>query len=145
MHVCSDCVSWILADYLLLGHLMWDFNTLKEISETLSGNSPLQNKALVAANSIMNAFKTGDPENIKQMREIAEDVFGKGWQAKGAEIYQEGPQKAQVVGISYCHIVRYPKWFDEDLLMPLHRTQLGCGHTESRSRRLRDHGQLKSI
>lgn len=86
---------------------MWDFNTLKEIADNLPGNSPLQNKALVAANAIMNAFKTGDAENIKQMREIAEDVFGKGWYAKGAEIYQEGPRKAQVIGISYCHIVRY--------------------------------------
>ncbi|KAF8128024.1 glycoside hydrolase family 38 protein [Boletus edulis] len=85
-------------------HLMWDFNTLKEIVDTLPGNSPLQNKSLVAANAIMNAFKTGDSENIKQMRGIAEDVFGKGWQAKGADIYQEGPEKAQVVGISYCHI-----------------------------------------
>lgn len=86
---------------------MWDFTTLKEISETLPGNSPLQNKALVTANAIMNAFKTGDSENIKQMRAIAEDVFGKGWHAKGADIYKEGPQKAQIIGISYCHIVRY--------------------------------------
>ena len=86
---------------------MWDFNTLREIVDTLPGNSPLQNKALVTANAIMNAFKTGDPENIKQMRGIAEDVFGKNWQEKGAAIYQEGPEKAQVVGISYCHIVRY--------------------------------------
>ena len=86
---------------------MWDFDTLKEISSTLPGNSPLQNKALVTANAIMNAFKTGNPENIKQMRKIAEDVFGKDWQAKGADIYQEGPETAQVIGISYCHIVRY--------------------------------------
>ena len=86
---------------------MWDFNTLREIVDTLPGNSPLQNKALVTANAIMNAFKAGDPENIKQMQGIAEDVFGKSWQEKGAAIYQEGPEKAQVVGISYCHIVRY--------------------------------------
>ena len=103
----KEGVFLILVDRLLSGHLMWDFNTLKEIVDTLPGNSPLQNKALVTANAIMNAFKTGDPENIKQMREIAEDVFGKSWQEKGADIYQEGPEKAQVVGISYCHIVRY--------------------------------------
>lgn len=101
-----DNVFGTLVDHLLSGHLMWDFNTLKEIVDNLPGNSPLQNKALVTANAIMNAFKTGDPENIEQMREIAEDIFGKGWQAKGAAIYQEGPEKAQVVGISYCHIVR---------------------------------------
>ena len=103
----KDNIFCILVDHLLSGHLMWDFNTLREIGETLPGNSPLQNKALVTANAIMNAFKTGDPENIKQMREIAEDIFGKDWHAKGADIYQEGPQKAEVVGISYCHIVRY--------------------------------------
>ncbi|KAI5983893.1 glycoside hydrolase family 38 protein, partial [Pisolithus albus] len=84
--------------------LMWDFNTLRELVDTLPGNSPLQNKALVTANAIMNAFTTGDDDNIKQMRAIAEDVFGKGWEAKGPGIYDEGARKAQVVGISYCHI-----------------------------------------
>ncbi|KIK17686.1 glycoside hydrolase family 38 protein [Pisolithus microcarpus 441] len=84
--------------------LMWDFSTLRELVDTLPGNTPLQNKALVTANAIMNAFTTGDDDNIKQMRAIAEDVFGKGWEAKGPGIYDEGARKAQVVGISYCHI-----------------------------------------
>ena len=87
---------------------MWDFNALREIIDTLPGNSILQNKALVTANAIMNAFEMGGGDNIQEMRTIAEDVFGKGWQAKGADIYGEGPKKAQVVGISYCHIVRPP-------------------------------------
>lgn len=85
-------------------HLMWDFTTLREIVDTVPGNTALQNKALVTANKIMNAFKSGDLENVKLMRGIAEDVFGKGWHAKGDKIYDEGPKKAQVVGISYCHI-----------------------------------------
>ncbi|KIM65521.1 glycoside hydrolase family 38 protein [Scleroderma citrinum Foug A] len=85
-------------------HLMWDFNALREIVETLPGNSILQNKALVTANSIINAFEMSDGKNIQELRTIAEDIFGKGWQAKGADIYSEGPKKAQVVGISYCHI-----------------------------------------
>jgi alpha-mannosidase len=92
---------------LAAGHLMWDFATLREIAETLPGNTVLQNKALVTANKIMNAFKSGDAENVHRMRGIAEDVFGKGWQAKGDKIYKEGPKSAQVVGISYCHIVSY--------------------------------------
>ncbi|KIJ12332.1 glycoside hydrolase family 38 protein [Paxillus involutus ATCC 200175] len=96
--------------------LMWDFNTLRELVDTLPGNTALQNKALVTANAIMNAFKTGDLENIKQMREIAEEVFGKDWQAKGAAIYDEGPKKAQIIGISYCHI-------DTAWLWPYHVTQ----------------------
>ncbi|KAG1869378.1 glycoside hydrolase family 38 protein [Suillus subalutaceus] len=91
-------------DVNLLRHLMWDFTTLREIVDTVAGNTALQNKALVTANKIMNAFKSGDPENVKLMRGIAEDVFGKGWHAKGDKIYNEGPPKAQVVGISYCHI-----------------------------------------
>ncbi|KAG2052533.1 glycoside hydrolase family 38 protein [Suillus hirtellus] len=89
---------------LAAGHLMWDFTTLREIVDTVPGNTNLQNKALVTANKIMNAFKSGDPENVKRMRGIAEDVFGKGWHAKGDKIYNEGPKQAQVVGISYCHI-----------------------------------------
>ncbi|KAI6046633.1 glycoside hydrolase family 38 protein [Pisolithus marmoratus] len=84
--------------------LMWDFNALRELVDTLPGNSPLQNQALVTANAIMNAFTTGDDENIKQMRTIAEDIFGKGWEAKGPGIYDEGAKRAQVIGISYCHI-----------------------------------------
>ena len=139
----EEDASRVLVHHLLSGHLMWDFNALREIVDTLPGNTPLQNKALVTANAIMNAFKTGDPENIKQLREIAEDVFGKGWQAKGPDIYQEGPEKAQVIGISYCHIVRYQA-ISRGFANAPHRIQLGCGHTESHSRRPRDHGQLKS-
>ncbi|KAG2746357.1 glycoside hydrolase family 38 protein [Suillus brevipes Sb2] len=85
-------------------HLMWDFTTLREIVDTVPGNTALQNKALVTANKIMNAFTSGDPENVKRLRGIAEDVFGKDWYAKGDKIYNEGPKKVQVVGISYCHI-----------------------------------------
>lgn len=85
---------------------MWDFDTLWQIVDTLPGNTPLQNKALVAANAIMNAFTTGNGERIKEIRGIADNVFGEGWQEKGAGIYKEGPKKAQVVAISNCHIVR---------------------------------------
>ncbi|KAL4077552.1 glycoside hydrolase family 38 protein [Scleroderma citrinum] len=85
-------------------HLMWDFHTLREIIGALPGNSALQNKSLVTANAIINAFEITNGENIQEIRKIAEDVFGKGWQEKGADIYNEGPNRAQVVGISYCHI-----------------------------------------
>jgi len=86
---------------------MWDFVTLREIVDSVPVNTALQNKALFTANKIMNAFKSGDPDNVNRMRGIAEDVFGKGWQAKGDKIYNEGPKKAQIVGISYCHIVSH--------------------------------------
>ncbi|KAF5376729.1 hypothetical protein D9615_007830 [Tricholomella constricta] len=79
--------------------LLWDFHTLRELIDTLPGNTPLQNQALVAANEIMNVFNRGDPSGIRNGRKIAETVFGEGWESKGAGIYDEGPKDAQVWGI----------------------------------------------
>ncbi|KAF8878221.1 glycoside hydrolase family 38 protein [Infundibulicybe gibba] len=88
--------------------LLWDFTTLREIIETLPGNTPLQNQALVAANEIMNVFNKGDATGIARARKLAEGVFGEGWEAKGAAIYNEGAKKSQIWGIgelySNCHI-----------------------------------------
>jgi alpha-mannosidase len=81
--------------------LLWDFTTLKELVETLPGNTLLQNKALSVANEIMNVFHKGDASDIKQARMLAEQVFGKGWQSKGANIYNEGATRSQVWGIGY--------------------------------------------
>ncbi|KAF5376659.1 hypothetical protein D9615_007835 [Tricholomella constricta] len=75
--------------------LLWDFHTLRELIDTLPGNTPLQNQALVAANEIMNVFNRGDPSGIRNGRKIAETVFGEGWESKGAGIYDEGPKDAQ--------------------------------------------------
>ncbi|PPQ95115.1 hypothetical protein CVT25_011658 [Psilocybe cyanescens] len=79
--------------------LLWDFQTLRELVDTLPGNTPLQNKALVVANEIMNVFNKGDPSAIGKARKLAEEVFGEGWEKKGAEIYNEGPKEVNV-----CHI-----------------------------------------
>ncbi|KDR78195.1 hypothetical protein GALMADRAFT_245234 [Galerina marginata CBS 339.88] len=84
--------------------LLWDFQTLRELVDTLPGNTPLQNKALATANEIMNVFNKGDPSSIGKARKLAEQVFGEGWEGKGAAIYDEGPKKANVWGIGYCHI-----------------------------------------
>jgi len=139
-HIAS-CVPLKLA----AGHLMWDFVTLREIVDTLPGNTALQNKALVTANKIMNAFKSGDPENVKVMRGIAEDVFGKGWQAKGSKIYNEGPKNAQVVGISYCHIVSCFIISVVSNVTSFNRIQHGCGHIRSLSKRQRGPGPPRLI
>ena len=86
-------------------HLLWDFRTLCQISDTLPGNTPLQNKALVAANEIINAFDHKDPSTVNKCRKIAESVFGEGWQGKGEKIYEEGVHKENLVwGIGHCHI-----------------------------------------
>jgi len=47
----------------------------------------------------MNVFNNWDPSAVKRCRKLAEEVFGKGWEEKGAAIYDEGPEKANVWGI----------------------------------------------
>ncbi|KAF9497318.1 hypothetical protein BDN71DRAFT_1445060 [Pleurotus eryngii] len=84
--------------------LFWDFVTLREIADTLPWNTPLQNKALSTANEIMNVFNKGDASDINRARKLAEEVFGEGWESKGAAIYDEGPNKSLVWGIGHCHI-----------------------------------------
>ncbi|KAI0753803.1 hypothetical protein C8Q74DRAFT_1373733 [Fomes fomentarius] len=85
-------------------HLMWDFQTLRELTDTLPGNTALQNKALTTANEIMNAFDKGDVKSLHRARKLAEEVFGEGWEKKGEKIYKEGAEKAQIWGIGHCHI-----------------------------------------
>lgn len=84
--------------------LFWDFEALKQIIDQVSGSTVLQNKALVAANAIMNVFDKSDAASIPAARKLAEEVFGEGWEAKGAGIYKEGPARASVWGIGHCHI-----------------------------------------
>ncbi|ESK96763.1 glycoside hydrolase family 38 protein [Moniliophthora roreri MCA 2997] len=84
-------------------HLLWDFTTLREICDALPGNTTLQNKALVAANEIMNTLQSGDASSIRKCRQIAEGVLGEGWQSKAEDIYQD-PDNAQIWGIGHCHI-----------------------------------------
>ncbi|KAK0458541.1 glycoside hydrolase family 38 protein [Desarmillaria tabescens] len=97
-------------------HLLWDFQTLREIIDNLWGNTPLQNQALVAANEIINVFHKEDVSSIGKARKLAEEVFGVGWQAKGAGIYDEGEKDSRVWGIGHCHI-------DTAWLWPYHVTQ----------------------
>jgi len=47
----------------------------------------------------MNVFDKGDPRSIGKARKLAEEVFGEGWEGKGAAIYDEGPQKVNIWGI----------------------------------------------
>ena len=62
--------------------LLWDFVVLRQIFDTIPGNTALQNKALVVANEIMNVFRRGDPVDIRNVRKLAESVFGRSWEAK---------------------------------------------------------------
>lgn len=83
---------------------MWDFKALQQLVGSLPGNTALQNKALVVANSIMNAFDHQDLTSIRKSRKLAEEVFGQGWADKGENIYKEGHVKEQIYGIGHCHI-----------------------------------------
>ena len=50
------------------------------------------------------AFEKGDVQSLGRARALADDIFGAGWQEKGAGVYEEGAEKAQVWGIGHCHI-----------------------------------------
>jgi hypothetical protein len=85
--------------------------------DTLPSNTALQNKALAVANNIMNVFRKGDPSDIRRARTLAEDIFGKGWEAKGANVYKEGAQQAQIIGCGNCHVsVRDVREIKADIL-----------------------------
>jgi alpha-mannosidase len=59
----------------------------------------------------MNVFRKGDPSDIWRARVLAEDIFGKGWEAKGVDVYKDGMQKAQIIGYGNCHVSQiYSCW-----------------------------------
>lgn len=86
--------------------LHWDFQTLRELADSLPGNSALQNKAITTANRIMNVFNKNDPNTIEKARQIAEEVFGAGWEGLKDGVYKEGWEKGdtRIWGIGHCHI-----------------------------------------
>ncbi|KAL6305038.1 glycosyl hydrolases family 38 N-terminal domain-containing protein [Sparassis latifolia] len=84
--------------------LLWDFQTLREIVDTLPGNTSLQNKALTVANEIMNTFEKGDVSSVSRARKLAEGVFGEAWEKAGAGVYDHGAPAATIWGIGHCHI-----------------------------------------
>ena len=67
--------------------LLWDYTTLREISDNLPDNTPTHHLALTLQNRIMNTFRADDPSTIAACRKIAEELLGDGWEAKGHEIY----------------------------------------------------------
>ena len=86
-------------------HLLWDFRVLKDLARTLPAESRLGNKAMYAANEMMNVFRSEDVSTIGKARKIAEGVFGKGWQEKGADVFNdEEDEQAPIWAMSNCHI-----------------------------------------
>lgn len=66
----------------------------------------------------MNVFNKNDTGAVLKARKFAEEVFGEGWEAKGAGIYEEGPAKDNVWGIGM------PGYFSDHLFryLPICRT-----------------------
>ena len=62
----------------------------------------------------MNVFDKGGATAVRKARKLAEEVFGEGWEAKGAGIYEEGPRDAQIWGIGkflfFCIWLRSFSW-----------------------------------
>ncbi|KAK7027819.1 glycoside hydrolase family 38 protein [Favolaschia claudopus] len=120
--------------------LLWDFTTLRELVDTLPGNTPLQNAALSAANAIMNAFDYRDPSSIKRAREIAQGIFGKDWDKVdgGAGVYdgadEEGDEKGGVWfgGLdSACHIDTAWLWpYSVDLMERYEEHRFACSQAQ---------------
>ena len=73
----------------------------------------------------MNVFDKNDPSTIGKARKLAEEVFGEGWEDKGASIYNEGPEKVNIWGIGKQ--VRYSLL---SLSNVIHRT-VSCYHHSS--------------
>ncbi|KAF7327956.1 Glycoside hydrolase family 38 protein [Mycena kentingensis (nom. inval.)] len=99
--------------------LLWDFQTLRELVDTLPGNTSLQNLALKTANEIMNVFDHRDKSSINRARKVAEKVFGTGWDSP--EVFSSKAlatplSSTQVPATGYCHI-------DTAWLWPYHVTQ----------------------
>ncbi len=60
--------------------LMYDFNAIHQVYDTLPCDSPLAMRAMYAANEIMNVFQEGKLESIGPCRKVAEEILGSNWE-----------------------------------------------------------------
>jgi alpha-mannosidase len=87
--------------------LMYDFEALHQLSQHLPSDSVLANKALYVANEIMNVFREGDVASLEPCRKVAEQVLGKGWEAKVDNEAKDGTKQAGTLwGIGHWSV--YP-------------------------------------
>lgn len=77
-------------------HLMWDFNLLVQIAKSDDAGSPLSERAMRAANEIINVFEADKPaETIEKARKIAEDILGEGWQKEAEGVWDKGGERSR--------------------------------------------------
>lgn len=74
--------------------LMYDFQALQQLSQHLPSDSVLANKAQYVANEIINVFREGDVTSLKDCRKTAEEVLGKGWDAKLEKEAENGDKQS---------------------------------------------------
>ncbi|OCF58446.1 alpha-mannosidase [Kwoniella mangroviensis CBS 10435] len=85
--------------------LMWDFNAIHQVYNTLPDDSPLSKHSLYVANEIMNVFKRGSLESVGKCRRLAEEILGKGWEKQvGKDSEDADKQKGTLWGVGHCHI-----------------------------------------
>ncbi|WWD20554.1 hypothetical protein CI109_105030 [Kwoniella shandongensis] len=85
--------------------LMWDFDAIHQIYNTLPGDSALAKKAQWVANEIMNVFERGSLESVAKGRKLAETILGKDWEKHVAEDSKDAEkQKGTLWGVGHCHI-----------------------------------------
>jgi alpha-mannosidase len=91
-------------------HLMWDFNLLVQIAKEDNASSPLSERAMRAANEVINVFEVEDKVGtIEKARKIVEGILGEGWQKEAEGVWEKGGEKskgeAKLWGLGHCHIV----------------------------------------
>ncbi len=101
--------------------LLWDFLTIKEMSDHLPANSLHQGPALTVANDITNAVTLADPSTYAAGREIARKFFAG----------RNGSYNHHLSAIGHAHI-------DTAWLWPLAETKRKCYRTFSTAVRIMD-------
>ncbi|KAK8850374.1 hypothetical protein IAR55_004292 [Kwoniella newhampshirensis] len=85
--------------------LMWDFDAIHQVYNTLPDDSPLSKKAQWVANEIMNVFQRGSLESVAKGRKLAETILGKDWEKHVAEDSRDAEkQRGSLWGVGHCHI-----------------------------------------
>jgi alpha-mannosidase len=86
----------LVVPYMPAWHLMWSFNLLVQIAQNDQANSPLSERAMNAANEIINVFEAEDSDRtIALANKIAERLLGDGWQDEAEKVWEKGGKKAE--------------------------------------------------
>ncbi|TYJ52493.1 hypothetical protein B9479_006887 [Cryptococcus floricola] len=85
--------------------LMWDFDAIHQIYNTLPGDSALAKKAQWVANEIMNVFEEGSLESVKKGRKVAQTILGEDWEKHIQDESEKAEKEGGTLwGVGHCHI-----------------------------------------